>query len=117
MENHLYPNFLRPFLENIDRRACHVGIWELISVFHYPKKTILSFGSDYLVRVSSMTASNEVEKKSYPYHDLDPYPEDPRIFLVSQSDQPDVVTKSMNEEPADSVSLRRGDEECQLPTL
>ncbi len=28
------PNFLQPFLENIDRRSCNGGSRELIPVFH-----------------------------------------------------------------------------------
>ncbi len=30
------PNFLQPFLENIDRRSCNGGSRELIPVFHNP---------------------------------------------------------------------------------
>ncbi len=30
------PNFLQPFLENIDRRSCNLGSRELIPVFHNP---------------------------------------------------------------------------------
>ncbi len=30
------PNFLQPFLENIDRRSCNNGSRELIPVFHDP---------------------------------------------------------------------------------
>ncbi len=34
-----YPNFLQPFLENIDRRSCNDGSRELIRVFHNPHRT------------------------------------------------------------------------------
>ncbi len=30
------PNFLQPFLENIDRRSCNDGGRELIPIFHNP---------------------------------------------------------------------------------
>ncbi len=32
------PNFLQPFLENIDRRSCNDGSRELIPVFHNPHR-------------------------------------------------------------------------------
>ncbi len=32
------PNFLQPFLENIDRRSCNDGRRELIPVFHNPHR-------------------------------------------------------------------------------
>ncbi len=32
------PNFLHPFLENIDRRSCNDGSRELIPVFHNPHR-------------------------------------------------------------------------------
>ncbi len=32
------PNFLEPFLENIDRRSCNDGSRELIPVFHNPHR-------------------------------------------------------------------------------
>ncbi len=32
------PNFILPFLENIDRRSCNVGSPELIPVFHNPHR-------------------------------------------------------------------------------
>ncbi len=30
------PNFLQSFLENIDRRICDDGGWQLIPIFHNP---------------------------------------------------------------------------------
>ncbi len=30
------PNFLQSFLENIDRRSCDVGGWQLIPIFNNP---------------------------------------------------------------------------------
>ncbi len=30
------PNFLQPFLKNIDRRSCSDGNWQLIPIFHKP---------------------------------------------------------------------------------
>ncbi len=32
------PNFLQPFLENIDRRSCNDGSREIIPVFHNPHR-------------------------------------------------------------------------------
>ncbi len=32
------PNFIQPFLENIDRRSCNDGRRELIPVFHNPHR-------------------------------------------------------------------------------
>ncbi len=32
------PNFLQSFLENIDRRSCNGGSWELIPAFHNPHR-------------------------------------------------------------------------------
>ncbi len=32
------PNFLQPFLENIDRRSCNDGSQELIPIFHNPHR-------------------------------------------------------------------------------
>ncbi len=32
------PNFLQPFLENIDRRSCNDGNRELIPIFHNPHR-------------------------------------------------------------------------------
>ncbi len=29
------PNFLKALLENIDRRSCNDGSWELIPIFHF----------------------------------------------------------------------------------
>ncbi len=39
-------DFIKPFLENIDRKGCNDGSRELISVFHNPhqKGRFLSFG-------------------------------------------------------------------------
>ncbi len=34
MGKDFFPNFLQPFLENIDRRRCNDGSRELIPVFH-----------------------------------------------------------------------------------
>ncbi len=33
------PNFLQSFLENIDRRSCNDGGWQLIPIFHNPHRT------------------------------------------------------------------------------
>ncbi len=32
------PNFLQPFLENIDRRSCDNGGWQLIPIFNNPHR-------------------------------------------------------------------------------
>ncbi len=32
------PNFLQPFLENIDRKSCNDGSRELIPIFHNPHR-------------------------------------------------------------------------------
>ncbi len=32
------PNFLQPFLENMDRRSCNDGSRELIPIFHNPHR-------------------------------------------------------------------------------
>ncbi len=34
MSKDFCPNFFQSFLENIDRRSCNNGSWELIPVFH-----------------------------------------------------------------------------------
>ncbi len=39
------PNFLQPFLENIDRRSCNDGSRELIPVFHNPHRKCLPSSS------------------------------------------------------------------------
>ncbi len=36
MGKNFCPNFLQPFLENIDRRSCYDGSREFIPVFHNP---------------------------------------------------------------------------------
>ncbi len=36
MGKDICPNFLQPFLENIDRRSCNDGSRELIPIFHNP---------------------------------------------------------------------------------
>ncbi len=38
MEKDFCPKLLQPFLENIDRRSCNDGSWELIPVFHNPRQ-------------------------------------------------------------------------------
>ncbi len=38
MGKDLCPNFLQPFLENIDRRSCDDGGRELIPIFHNPHR-------------------------------------------------------------------------------
>ncbi len=40
------PNFLQTFLENIDRRSCDDGGWELILVFHNPHREIPTLSFD-----------------------------------------------------------------------
>ncbi len=53
------PNFLQPFLENIDRRSCNDGSRELIPAFHNPNRKCLPYPSavartvEYLVGVPS----------------------------------------------------------------
>ncbi len=32
------PNFIQSFLENIDRRSCNDGSWQLIPIFHNPHR-------------------------------------------------------------------------------
>ncbi len=51
------PNFLKPFLEKIDRRSCNDGSRELIPVFHNPLRL------EYLVGVPSWAASSRREEK------------------------------------------------------
>ncbi len=38
MRKDFCPNVLLPFLENIDRRSCNDGSWELMPVFHNPHR-------------------------------------------------------------------------------
>ncbi len=38
MGKNFSPNFLQPFLENIDRKSCNDGIRELVPVFHNPNR-------------------------------------------------------------------------------
>ncbi len=38
MGKDICPNFLQPFLENIDRRSCNDGSRELIAIFHNPHR-------------------------------------------------------------------------------
>ncbi len=40
------PNFLQPFLENIDRRSCNDGSRELIPEFHNPRQKIPTLSFD-----------------------------------------------------------------------
>ncbi len=59
MGNDFCPNFLRPFLENVDRRSCNGGSCELIPVFHNPhlkcrrSPSAVARTSEYLVGVAS----------------------------------------------------------------
>ncbi len=59
MEKDFCPNFLQPFLENIDRRSCNDGIRELIPVFHNlhrkcrPSPSAVARTLEYLVGVPS----------------------------------------------------------------
>ncbi len=38
MGKHFCPHFLKPRLENIDRRSSNDGSWERIPVFHNPRR-------------------------------------------------------------------------------
>ncbi len=38
MGKDICPNFLQSFLENIDRRSCNDGGWQLIPIFHNPHR-------------------------------------------------------------------------------
>ncbi len=38
MDKDFCPNFLQSFLENIDRRSCNDGSWQLIPIFHSPHR-------------------------------------------------------------------------------
>ncbi len=57
MGKDLCPNFLQPFLENIDRRSCNDGNRELIPLFHNPYRKCLPSPSvrtfEFLEAVSS----------------------------------------------------------------
>ncbi len=44
------PNFLQPFLENIDRRSCNDGNREHIPVFHSSSRTKENWGKNYPCR-------------------------------------------------------------------
>ncbi len=63
------PNFLQPFLENIDRRSCNDGSLELIPVFHNPHRKCrfspwaVARTLEYLVGVPSLAASSGWEEK------------------------------------------------------
>ncbi len=58
------PNFLQPFLENVDRRSCNDGSQELIQVFHNPHRKCRPSPSavartlEYLEGVPSLAASS-----------------------------------------------------------
>ncbi len=69
MGNNFCPNLLQPFLENIDRRSCNDGSWELIPVFHNPHQNCRLSASavartlEYLVGVPFQAASSGREEK------------------------------------------------------
>ncbi len=56
------PNFIQPFLENIDRKRPNGGSWEMIPVFHKPHRKGRPFTLEYLVGVLSKTASSGRKK-------------------------------------------------------
>ncbi len=62
------PNFLQPFLENIDRRSCNNGNRNLLQFFYNPHRKGLTFSSVvvltlyYLVGVPSKAAPSGREK-------------------------------------------------------
>ncbi len=64
MRKDFCPNFLQPFLENIDRRNCNDGSRELIQVFHNPHRKCRPSPSavartlEYLEGVPSYAASS-----------------------------------------------------------
>ncbi len=51
VEKDVCPNFLQPFLENIDRRSCNDGSREFIPIFHNPAPAVART-LEYLVGVS-----------------------------------------------------------------
>ncbi len=55
MGKDFYPNFLQPFLENIEKRICNDGSWELIPFFSQPspKMQTFPFGSGSQLGVPS----------------------------------------------------------------
>ncbi len=55
------PNFLQSFLENIDRRSCDDGSWELIPIFHYPHRNC---------RPSPLEAASTLEQLEGPLRPL-----------------------------------------------
>ncbi len=63
------PNFLQPFLENIDKSSCNDGSRELIPVFHNPHRKCLPSPSavartlEYLKGVPSYAASSGRKEK------------------------------------------------------
>ncbi len=63
------PNFLQPFLENIDRRTCNDGNRELTQVFQNPfgkggpSPSAVTHTLEYLVGVRAKAASIGREKK------------------------------------------------------
>ncbi len=66
------PNFLQPFLENIDRGGYTDGSRGLISVFHSPRRkcrpspSAVARNLGYLVGVPSWAASSWREEKQVP---------------------------------------------------
>ncbi len=74
MEKDFCPNFLQPFLENIDRRNRNVGSRELIPVFHNPHRkgrpspSAVTRTLEYLVGVPSKVESSWTEKKQVRIH-------------------------------------------------
>ncbi len=65
------PNFLQPFLENIDRRSCDDGSRELILVFHNPHQksrpspSAVARTLKYIEGVSSKAASSGRKEKKF----------------------------------------------------
>ncbi len=63
------PNFLQSFLENIDRRSCDDGGWQLIPIFNNPHRKCRPSSSEaartleYLEGVPSQATSRPRRKK------------------------------------------------------
>ncbi len=106
-----YPNFLQPFLENIDRRSCNDGSWELMLVLHNPHRkgrsppSAVSLTLENLVGVPSKAALSGKEKKK-------------QVWIHNQKtcERP-IVSAATYRGPTTAVSLHREGNECQLQTL
>ncbi len=71
MRKDFCPYFLQSFLENIDRRSCNDGSWQLIPIFHNPHRKCRPSPSavartlEYLAGVPSLaTSSGRKEKQA-----------------------------------------------------